>query len=169
MTSKADQAEELGIPMYRSPYAYSPIEHWQRIERWNKRLRAVREDDTPDFLDFSIVVLMHCFAMRDWLLASGVEREKVSGLFSSTELKVCRDLVNGSKHLRLHNASVDEHHEIVRAWRPWQRPGESESELKVHAGGVSYSLRSLCSTCVDQIGAFMDELPPGPPEGENVT
>ena len=148
--------------MYRSPYEYSPLEHWHRIERWRDRLRAVPDDDTTDFLDFSIVVLLHCFGMRDWLLRSGMDEAQVSALFSSTELKVCRDLANGTKHLDVSHPSVDSHHEIVRAYRPWRRPDESESELRVHAGGVSYSLRDLCWECVRQIGEFMVTLPPGP-------
>jgi hypothetical protein len=137
------------------------LEHWHRIERWRERLRAVPDDDTADFLDFSIVVLLHCFAMRDWLLKSGVADPQVRTLFDSAELKVCRDLANGTKHLSISQPSVDAHHQIRREHRLWRRPGESEGELKVFAGDVSYSLRDLCGECVRQIGAFIATLPPG--------
>jgi hypothetical protein len=49
-------------------YEYPPEEHCKRIQRWRQRLREVRSDAFADFLDDAVVVLLHCFSMRDWLI-----------------------------------------------------------------------------------------------------
>ena len=147
--------------MHRSPYEYPPEEHWKRIQRWRQRLREVHSDDSADFLDHAVVVLLHCFSMRDWLINSGVDEKSVRKLYESDALKVCRDVANGTKHLSITKPSVDKDHAIVRSYRPWRQPDESESELQLLAGGVSYTLRDFCGECVRQIGEFMAALPQG--------
>jgi hypothetical protein len=146
--------------MYRNPFSYPPDEHWHRIKRWYRRLLEIESDESPEFTDYAIVVLLLCFSMRDWLINSGVEKPSVDGLFSSIELQVCRDVANGTKHFRIDHPSVDRHHEIIRTYVPPLPNGTSRNKLVLHAGGKSYGLREFCAECVRQIGDFMARLKP---------
>lgn len=134
---------------------HGPYEQWETIKRWHGRLRAVNSEESPEFADYAVVVLLHCFAMRDWLINSGVDRRRVEELFASTELQVCRDVANGTKHLRITRPSVDEHQEILRIYVPPNTDGASQNKLVLHAGGRSYGVREFCGECVRQIGEFM--------------
>lgn len=150
-----------------APFSYYPHEHMARIDRWYRRLCAIPVQDSLDYVDHAIVVLLHCFGMRDWLRECGVSQTDLDSLFGSEELKLCRDIANGTKHLNVNRPSVDPNHEVRRRYVPWRRLGEPETEVIVCAfDGQRFGsvlLHDLCKRCVEQIHAFVDNLPT-PPE-----
>jgi hypothetical protein len=86
----------------------------------------------------------------------------VRAFFASTrELRLCRDIVNGSKHLMVKHASVDPAHRIHSEYVPPPLDGSASAsasyDLVVAWGGNGGTIRllELCSRCVDQVGGFL--------------
>jgi len=83
------------------------VEGWRgqydRVLRWQRRIRTADEArSSADQLDFLLAFFASCFDLRDWLIASGVDRKSVTALFrSNVELRVCRDIANGFKHFSI--------------------------------------------------------------------
>ena len=85
---------------------------WRRIQIRLNGLRAVysgREDGNFDAsLDKVISFFEGVHHLKDWLqndLSSGIDKEACEDLINDHKcLKICADLANGSKHLRLSNA-----------------------------------------------------------------
>jgi len=108
--------------------------------------------------DFCFVLLQHCWAMRDWLVVSRTfPQADVERLFASDELKVCRDVANGMKHLRITRPSVDANFLVVREYVPafLSEDGKEGSRPVVLAGGDKRDLIELCSSCFEQVRAFL--------------
>src|SRR5258708_11919936 len=117
--------------MFRRHYAVNPEEEQsERMERWFVRLRALHHTnaDEDTIVDYALGVLQQCDAMRDWLreaatvkaerdeqikqFTRGIELkdippDEIDRLFACEELKVCRAIVDGAKHLRLDRPHVD--------------------------------------------------------------
>jgi hypothetical protein len=52
--------------------------------------------------DIIVSFFIHCFHLGDWLKASGVDAGKVDAhIHSKYELQICRNIANGTKHLKL--------------------------------------------------------------------
>ncbi|MBI2446535.1 MAG: hypothetical protein HYV51_01800 [Parcubacteria group bacterium] len=89
-------------------------EQFYRIERWYKRLKEIstkkgQEQSTYYQEDVVYTFFQNCFHLKDWIINSGVlEKNIVDGFIeSNTDMKICRDLCNGSKHLAITNPSID--------------------------------------------------------------
>jgi hypothetical protein len=139
------------------------LEQWQRVNRWYARLQALTQARTSgpdDLMDHALAVLQNCFVMRDWLLVEFPTDPPVKEFFASTqELGLCRDIVNGSKHLRIKTSSVDPAHRLHREYVPasLDRSHPNGYELIVAWGGNgdTMHLLDLTSRCVDQIAGFL--------------
>lgn len=139
------------------------LEQWQRVQRWNARLQTLAQARTcvpDDLIDHALAVLQNCFVMRDWLLVDFPSQPPVKDFFASTqELGLCRDIVNGSKHLRIKDPSLDPAHRLHREYVPAPLDGSRASgyELTVAWGGNggTMDLLELTSRCVDQIAGFL--------------
>src|ERR1700686_3248977 len=141
-------------------------EQWERALRWEQRLHRLAAAGAPpdDLLDHALVVLQHCFSMRDWLVNSGVGRKPEVHKFFSTvpDLELCRDVVNGSKHLRVDHPSVDPKHLTVQEYVPGPvgaAPGVGSSfRLLVlyNQAQDRMDLMDFCTTCVHLVRGFLD-------------
>jgi len=87
------------------------LAQYDRMRRWHDRLRtadwsvpSVREERLDDAYAF----FQNCFALRDWLFATGeVAKEVASGAVAeSLALRLCRDLCNATKHFDLSRPST---------------------------------------------------------------
>lgn len=90
------------------------LEQLARVKRWYRRLEEIhigrehnRESDY--YQDVLYSFFQNCFHLKDWLIESGVTNNKVVDKFISSEddMKICRDLCNGSKHLVIKDPSID--------------------------------------------------------------
>lgn len=143
-------------------------EQWRRTTRWHERLQAANPRDAEDF---GLVVLHQCWTMHDWLIKSlheTTERSRVENrysqhdveqLFQSSELRFCRDLANGAKHLDLRGEVEDDPrmhplHAVVAREFDWSgdRP---TTRATAFSDTATYDLRELCDACVDQLRAFL--------------
>lgn len=130
-------------------------EQWERTLRWAARFAEPNADE----VDFGLVLLQNCFALRDWLIASGrVPTNDVATLFSSPALQLCRDIANGSKHLELHSAGVDADHFLAREYVPGPvGGGEASARSVIVADWVVIDLRDLCARCLAEVRAFLED------------
>jgi hypothetical protein len=135
------------------------VEQWARVDRWLIKLQAAYGADTPadEMMDLFYVFFQNLFSMRDWLLHSGIARVKVERLFSSRKLKICRDIVIGSKHCVIERPSVDAKIVTVRERSPeLARAGSARTELfRVVANGQKIDLYGLAMLCVAEVQGFV--------------
>lgn len=139
-------------------------EQIHRTRRWYMRLIGLPDDTDADArMDFVLAVFQNCFAVRDWMKVSGVEESHADTRFKATvELRLCRDICNGSKHCTIKWPSVDPQHMMVREYVPGG-VGESPTDrLVVLADGEYHDPYALAKKCLDQIEAIAEEeLPRG--------
>lgn len=92
---------------------------YRRMLRWYDRLRgALSGEDANEIFDFIYAFFQNCYHLKDWLVSDGVATNaEVKALFdSSTELKLCRDLCNSTKHLQYNSPNIESK---PRIWREW--------------------------------------------------
>lgn len=100
--------------------------HYGFILRWHARVRnAANGVASGEELDFLLTFFMYCFHLRDWLeKSSAVTRNEMTFLFKANpELRLCRDIANGFKHMRLTDPSVDARFSIINEYVPKNWPG----------------------------------------------
>jgi hypothetical protein len=95
------------------------IEQINRTERWQERLKKFLDnneniDNQDDGVDILYSFFQNCWHIKDWIINSNVlEREIVNDFFHcDDDLKICRDLTNGSKHFVINNPSIDKNIKI---------------------------------------------------------
>lgn len=86
---------------------------WRMLKRWQQRIIKIENQNTGgvlslDLVDYAHAFMVFCFAMRDWLIKTKQSQEaELANLFKNhIELKVCRDISNGLKHLVLDKPSI---------------------------------------------------------------
>jgi len=130
------------------------VEQWKRVDRWRNKLQAARARDyipADEMMDLFYAFFQNVFFIRDWLVSSGVNKNKVRALFSSYHLSVCRDIVNGSKHCIITRASVDSKFLTVREYDPDLRA----EVFRVLASGQKIDLYGLAMICFAQLQSFV--------------
>ena len=149
------KGEYFGIPY---------IEQWQRIVRWHSRLMILNDQvpgtDSNGLMDHVYACLQNCLMFRDWLSGCYVSKKAVNALYGSRELKLCRDIANGTKHFKIDKPSVDANFLTVCEYLPppvGQTEGSSY-KLTLCADGDYYDLIELCTKCVKQIENFMESI-----------
>lgn len=92
-------------------------------------------------MDLFYTYFQNLFFMRDWFEHSGIDKAKVKALFSSRHLKLCRDIVNGSKHLKIKEPCLDPAIATVR---------EHESQFGANWFRADGTLQSDCKWLQDR-------------------
>jgi hypothetical protein len=136
------------------------VEGWEgqfeRMERFLKRTYQARvQGNGSDEMDFALVLFQQSLALRDWIhIACPSVRKQLEELFeSSVELKLCRDIANGFKHMKLsRKASIDNAFSIVFEYNPIL---VSKGEMVVLAGGYKFTLLAVATECVEQWRRFI--------------
>lgn len=127
---------------------------YERMLRWHERLVTAFNAGSPDIEDFSYAFFQNCYHLRDWMRHSGgASPQDLDALFSgSLELQLCRDLCNGTKHLKLTSASVDAMFSTAREYSP---PAPTGWRPIVLADTTKHDLLGLASKCVDAWRTFI--------------
>lgn len=93
----------------KKPY----FEQFERTQRWYEILNKIRVSNAPEEqadyqVDNIYAFFMNCHHLRDWIINSKVLDQKKVDDFRNLhiELKICRDLCNGPKHLKLDHPSI---------------------------------------------------------------
>ncbi len=150
-------------------------EQWARTLRWFRRLENAKGRDAEDF---ALVVLQQCWAMQDWMKKSLHEvtetsrtenrytQRDVEQLYQSIELRLCRDLANGSKHLDLNpepsgaaDPRLDALHAVIGREFECGDDGPG-TRATVFAANGTHDLRELCAACVTQLREFLRRFTP---------
>ncbi|MEW6775171.1 MAG: hypothetical protein AB1405_02680 [Bdellovibrionota bacterium] len=132
------------------------LEQWERVLRWQGRVHGRSHASPDEFMDHLYALFQNCFAMRDWLENSEViPGESLSEIFSAFELRLCRDICNGTKHLEITRPSVDANFMTVREYAPPpiskldEALSSPEYKLVLIAADNKYDLVELADQCVD--------------------
>jgi len=132
-----------------------------RIRRWQERVIHAANSGSPDLEDFVFAFFQNCHHLQEWLLkTSNVDRKDIDALLVSTpQLRVCRDICNGTKHLTLNNASVDADFSIGREYDPSSPHGYRlfiiAHGTKDRAANGKYDLLQLSADCVSAWAGFI--------------
>lgn len=99
-------------------------EQFERIKRWHERFKEIhsgrehtRESDY--YQDVVYAFFQNCWSLKDWIINSGaLSKEKIEEVekffHSNMDMKICRDIANGSKHLLIKEPSIDPNISIAR-------------------------------------------------------
>lgn len=138
---------------------------WEQVKRWRARVQeAAPSGDGFDLRDYLMAYMGSLFAMRDWMIHARPElNQEVHQLFEdSQELRVLRDVVNGSKHMSLSSRSSSGADSIFSEW------SDEGPALTVPAlGGPNRRAVDLANQCYGQIETFVarHRLCPRPSDG----
>jgi hypothetical protein len=135
------------------------VEQWKRVDRSWERLQAAYGKWTPtdEIVDLFFAFFQNTFHMRDWFLASGLDRARVEAVFNSHSLKLCRDIANGIKHCKVSHNPVDRHFRIVREYdEALFRAGSERCEVfMLISNGRKINLYCLCLDCLRDLQGFL--------------
>jgi len=94
----------------------------ERVKRWSHRLHEVGDADSfQERLDCFLAFFVNCYALRDWFINSNsISQTEMDDLVQSNEaMRLCRDICNRSKHLKLDRpASTEASFSIGREYSP---------------------------------------------------
>ena len=130
---------------------------WQRVRRWHSRLKACRATDREDFL---YAFFQNCAFVRDWLKndrPANVNQHELESLVGNhVELRLCQDISNATKHLRLDDPKMPREFSAAREYVPAPLGGDEPSaDVVVLADGVKYDALALADRCLDIWQSFL--------------
>lgn len=128
-------------------------EQWARVLRWRERVRVALSPpcaDPNDAMDLCLALFMNVYHLRDWLKATDADLGGAvdEHIRRSRPLSLARDLCNGSKHLRLTDASIDARFLTAMEYEPAPLTGEA---------GPSYRLMMLTNEDRMEMGELADQ------------
>lgn len=133
----------------------------ERLRRWDARTREAARTGSSDLEDFIFVFFQYCYQMREWLLqTSKLPEEKIDRFYTETkEMRLCRDICNGTKHLNLSAPSVDAGFSI--GWE--YAPSEPNGARLFLIADDKYDLLELAGRCMALTEGFVasDASKPG--------
>lgn len=142
-------------------------EQFERVKRWHKRLEEISTDkehahESDYYQDILYAFFQNLWSLRDWIINSGsLNREIVDNYFhTNTDMKICRDLANGSKHLIINSPALDRNISINKR-EYYSRflggePVQIETVYWVHAKGYPpLNAFVLATTCLVVCEAFL--------------
>lgn len=97
---------------------------YKRMIRWKSRFNeSLDTENGDDIFDFIYAFFQSAYHLRDWMVSDGTAtREEMTELFqNSTELQLCRDICNATKHLQYDRPSIDPKPMIAREWDPFNK------------------------------------------------
>ncbi len=144
-------------------------EQLERVHRWYDRIKRINdgmEHDKPSecYQDEIYAFYLNCYHLKDWIInCDAAPNERVEEFInSSTDLKLCADICNGLKHLKLD-----------RQPRSDQRPefGPRRYELNIGSGPITIAVKfsldiksgsidafELATKCLESWGSFVSSI-----------
>ena len=125
-----------------------------------------------DELDYFISFFQNCFHLKDWIIEAqkndGINwSNKIHAMINSNQsMKICRDLCNGLKHLRINRPSIDKNFAIFYEYRPFHNlDGSKESGWSVFISENNLSkpdkflMEEIVKNCLDAWINFINSEP----------
>lgn len=137
------------------------IDQFERMQRF--KARALRASNETDSLDFSLAFFQSCYHLKDWIpVFENIPTNEWNRIWEdfiikNVEIKYCRDLCNGTKHLDVKNPSIDPKFSISRKF---EEDGTDEGKFLgwiLNAGGNSIDLFELMDICEFKITTLIIE------------
>lgn len=127
-----------------------------RVWRWHERLAESCADPTSspeERVDFLLAFFQNCYALRDWLKNdAAVSNNELDVVMQDNQcLRVCRDIANGSKHLKIDRPSVDPGFSIGREYCGDRTP----ERWFVIVGNDFVDALALSNECLDAWRTFL--------------
>ena len=102
----------------------SANEQFARMKRWPVRFEEITNgkehlQSTDFYQDEVYAFFQNCWHLRDWIINSGIIEKVIVDKFfhEDSDMKICRDLANGSKHLTINSPSIDADMKIERKFK----------------------------------------------------
>jgi hypothetical protein len=126
------------------------------LDRAERSFEDLSEMDEVEFQDMMWSFFQHCWHVKDWVrhdpLATDIQKNAViRTVEQSTTLGMCRDLCNGTKHLKLHPRSgpTAQHRHIETTIAPERGHLEIDCILDDGAGNL-ISGKQLARDCITE-------------------
>lgn len=136
------------------------VEGWEgqfdrMVRFYDRACSAARQNNGEDEIDFSLVVFQQALSLRDWVKeACPSVSSQLENLFRDhLEMKFCRDLANGFKHMTIRSPSIDRSFSIVFEYNP---RGGRKGDMVVLGDGHEFVLLELAGKCVDLWREFIE-------------
>ena len=124
-----------------------------RTCRFLARIEAVGPRRDVEYQDDVWAFFQNCWHLKDWLLNDSVvpaetKKPVIEAVHASSTLLLCRDMANGTKHLRLDDPSIGARHSHTNTIIT---PGaESRVDCLIEVDGKLLSAREVARQCVDE-------------------
>jgi hypothetical protein len=162
------------MPKARQPIL--PILHWslhkgvgwqsqyKRIERWYQRVMDAKSKE--DLTDFLFTFFQNCYLLREWLeLTADIPKADLDALFrANSELGICRDICNVTKHFSLSNPpsqkfEVSFVQEYCPPGHPYLKDGwfGGDAKLTIVTDDKNYDMRELAHQCLGIWKVFLKQ------------
>jgi hypothetical protein len=134
---------------------------FSRTCRWQARVQEIRAECgrvgvRQDFEDYLYSFFQNCFHLREWLSKSGaVSDSELKRLFAShTELQLCRDICNGTKHMTISKPSIDADFYTFREYDWFHIPSPADTpyaaeNFMIRAAGRKQDMFELADRCME--------------------
>ncbi|MDO8676501.1 MAG: hypothetical protein Q7K16_02525 [Candidatus Azambacteria bacterium] len=146
------------------------IEQYKRMERWHERLEITCSRIPDGFgpleeLDDVLAFFQNCYHLKDWVKnddSSGIPGIDVENFVNNSEfLKVCGDLCNGSKHLKItkpktHGDTKINRHVYLRHGGHVNDP-IVKREFIIKSGENKYEALDLANKCIKEWKKFFND------------
>ena len=145
-------------------------EQWDRLGRRYNRFQElnqgiVHEVPSEHYVDDVLSFFMDCWHLKDWLRndpASGLTKDELDEMtLGSNNLRLCADLANGTKHLKLtHWKAAPDARFGPRHYAVGLSVGEPTTiavKATVAAGNNAYDAFELGTACVEEWKAFLSQ------------
>jgi len=121
------------------------------VRRWKVRLHLARSTDDAE--DYSIAFFQSCHNLRDWVQwDNAMPQVEIEELFKNhAELRLCADISNATKHLRLDDPKQPREFFFAREYCD---PGygwfgdDLSGTFIIFSDGKRYDFRNLADKCV---------------------
>jgi hypothetical protein len=151
----------MGLP-WSMENLFSWRSQFDRMERWQRRIATCEASESDEnILDLYLAFFVACYSLRDWFVTA----EVVSGdvidelIRSNRAMRLCRDICNRSKHLRISRPSADPDFSIAREYRGKGQP----NALVVIAAGDQLDLAEVVRSCLRFWSDFLRGYRPAEP------
>lgn len=100
-------------------------EQFERTKRWHARFKEINDGrdhnrESDYYKDTVYAFFQNCWHLKDWIqnsdeLGADKTNELVGWFHGHTDMLICRDIANGSKHLLIKDPSIDKNISIGKS------------------------------------------------------
>ena len=145
---------------------------YDRMMRWYERFKEIdqgKKDYTPDFFhdhDIVYAFFQNCYHLKDWIIndpSVTLPRNNVEDYIDKNDcLKICSDIANGTKHLKLDksrsgiNPTIDPLR-ITTAFLPTGKIQDYKIKYSIGTTSGYFDAFEIATQCVHKWKEFIDK------------